>query len=404
MKGFAKAFGDEALETLRRTLTEPLPEIETLPAAEFPIIFLPRPGGGDIQATPLAPAEAYVRFGEVTEPYFRKNEEGQPPAPRGQWRRQFVADKPQNISGAVGKQRRRFFAKMPRVLDRWSAELHRYAHGGRFPLWRDDDVVDAVFAYADLLDTSAKYSNQDIRAELDRRADALIRTARDFVDETLADAKAEHPESDLPVLPSIYTVIIKRQWKHDGYDRARRVLTSDHFKTDSMLRGSAEMLFLAKKLKASRVNLLMNDFAAGLPSPLAFLGLGAAIAPALGAPRWSVGVLPILHSVDVFEGRTKAEAAPARKSGVFAPIEIPEDLIGAVSVSLFLDVPECADGHRVADAASRPKDSRRSNRKRRYRCLDRRGRWFRVQRRELRLRDDPGRAAEVLFRCDRPHQ
>jgi hypothetical protein len=110
------------------------------------------------------------------------------------------------------------------------------------------------------------------------------------------------------------------------------------------------MLFVAKGLKASRVNLLMNDFAAGLPSPLAFLGLGAAIAPALGAPRWSVGVLPILHSVDVSEGRTKAEAAPARKSGVFAPIEIPEDLVGSVRVSLLLDAPDCFDEHGVADA------------------------------------------------------
>lgn len=230
MNGFAKAFGDEALETLRCALTEPLPGVKTLPAAEFPIIFLPRPGGGDIQATPLTPAEAYVRFGEVTEAYFRKNEEDQTRAPRGQWHRQFVADKPQNISSAVGKRRRRFLATMPRVLDGWSAELHRYAHGGRFPLWRDDDVVVAVFAYADLLDASAKYSSQDIRAGLDRRADALIRAARDFVDETVADAKAEHPESDLPARPSVHTVIIKRHWKNDGKDRALRVLTSNHFK------------------------------------------------------------------------------------------------------------------------------------------------------------------------------
>jgi hypothetical protein len=230
-KGFAKAFGDEALETLRRALMEPLPEVEALPAAEFPIIFLPRPGGGDIQATPLAPAEAYVRFDEVVEPYFRKTEEGQPRVPRGQWRRQFVADKPQNISSAVGKQRRRFFARMPRVFDRWSAELHRYAHGGRFPLWRDDDVVNAVFAYADLLDANAKYSNQDIRAGLDRRADALIRAARDFVDETVADAKAEYPERDPAAPSSIVAVILGRSWPKDGYDRARRVLTSDHFKS-----------------------------------------------------------------------------------------------------------------------------------------------------------------------------
>ena len=107
MAGFSDAFGEDALDALCEALTTPLPPIKSLPAAEFPIIFLPRPGGGDLQATPIAPAEAYVRFGEVTEPFFRKQEEGEPRVPRGRWRRQFVADKPQNISSAVGKQRTR---------------------------------------------------------------------------------------------------------------------------------------------------------------------------------------------------------------------------------------------------------------------------------------------------------
>lgn len=107
-------------------------------------------------------------------------------------------------------------------------------------------------------------------------------------------------------------------------------------------------LFAVPGLHAGRVNLLMNDFAAGLPSPLAFLGLGAAIAPELGAPRWSVGVLPVLHEVQVSEGRTKPEMKP--DAGRFGPIEIVEDLVGSVRVSLLLDVPGCADEHRVAAA------------------------------------------------------
>jgi len=110
------------------------------------------------------------------------------------------------------------------------------------------------------------------------------------------------------------------------------------------------MLFLANDLQASRVNLLMNDFAGGLPSPLAFLGLGEAIGRYLGAAHWNVGVLPVLHRVDVSEGRTKAEAAPSRKSGIFAPIEIAEDLIGSVTVSLLLDIPDVSDEHRVGEA------------------------------------------------------
>src|ERR1700757_2700855 len=96
------------------------------------------------------------------------------------------------------------------------------------------------------------------------------------------------------------------------------------------------MKFLVTDLAASRVNLLMNDYASGLPSPLAFLGLGAAIAPELGAERWSVGVLPVLHEVAVSSGRTKPEMTPA--SGRFSPIEIVEDMIGTVRFSMVLDV------------------------------------------------------------------
>ncbi len=107
-------------------------------------------------------------------------------------------------------------------------------------------------------------------------------------------------------------------------------------------------MFIAHNLQASRVNLLMNDFAAGLPSPLAFLGLGAAIAPELGAERWAVRVLPILHDVQVSEGRTKPEMAP--KDGRFTPIETVEDLIGTVRVSLLLEIPGCSDEHQVSRA------------------------------------------------------
>ncbi|MCI4662388.1 MAG: hypothetical protein MRY63_11295 [Neomegalonema sp.] len=108
------------------------------------------------------------------------------------------------------------------------------------------------------------------------------------------------------------------------------------------------MILIALNLRASRVNLLMNDFAAGLPSPLAFLGLAAAMAPELGAERWSIGVLPILHHVDVSEGRTKAEAAP--KKGRFAPVEIVEDLTGSISVSVLFDIPDFDHDFKLKEA------------------------------------------------------
>lgn len=103
------------------------------------------------------------------------------------------------------------------------------------------------------------------------------------------------------------------------------------------------MLFAVRSLRASRVNLLMNDFAAGLPSPLAFLGLGAAIAPALGASRWDVAVLPVLHAVTASDGRTKPEMTAS--GGRFSPSEMPEDLHGSIHVSLLMDIPGCDSEH-----------------------------------------------------------
>jgi hypothetical protein len=97
------------------------------------------------------------------------------------------------------------------------------------------------------------------------------------------------------------------------------------------------MMFVVKNLIASRVNLLMNDFAAGLPSPLAFLGLADTVVRRAKLEPWSAGVLPILHSVSVSDGRTKPEMES--KSGIFKPIETLEDLTGTVAFSMLLDLP-----------------------------------------------------------------
>lgn len=104
------------------------------------------------------------------------------------------------------------------------------------------------------------------------------------------------------------------------------------------------MRFAIRNLRASRVNLLMNDYAAGLPSPMAFLGLAESLGRDLGVKPWMASVLPILHEVHVSEGRTKPEME--QKSGVFTPIEIVEDLVGSINVSLILDLP----AHEDADA------------------------------------------------------
>ncbi|WP_257098574.1 type I-F CRISPR-associated protein Csy2 [Pseudovibrio flavus] len=111
------------------------------------------------------------------------------------------------------------------------------------------------------------------------------------------------------------------------------------------------MIFSISGIVADRVNLLMNDYASGLPSPLAFLGLGAAIAPSIGCERWAVRVLPILHNVTASHGRTKPEAEP--KSGSFQPIELIEDTTGHVVFSLFIDAPGCERADKVTAALQR---------------------------------------------------
>lgn len=105
------------------------------------------------------------------------------------------------------------------------------------------------------------------------------------------------------------------------------------------------MMFVAHNLKASRVNLLMNDYAAGLPSPMAFLGLTESLARDLDLDHWKARVLPILHAVHVSEGRTKPEMEPKGES--FSPIETVEDMIGTVEVSLLLDLPGCDSSEAV---------------------------------------------------------
>ncbi|SFQ69127.1 CRISPR-associated protein (Cas_Csy2) [Roseivivax halotolerans] len=99
------------------------------------------------------------------------------------------------------------------------------------------------------------------------------------------------------------------------------------------------MIFVAKNIRAARVNLLMNDYAAGLPSPLSFIGLADAIIRDLGLTSWSGRALPILHRVEPSDGRTKPEME--NKSGSFSPVETMEDLVGSVDLSLILDIPEC---------------------------------------------------------------
>ncbi len=232
LESFARVFGADVLAALKSSLgVDPSP-ITRLPAAEFPIIFLPNPAGGDLQATPVSPAAAYMGMRDVTAPYFRKQEKGGPKVPRGSWSRQSVSAKMQNISGAIGGPRIRFHARFPGTLDRFSAAIHRFVAGGSFPRMQTGDIADWVLRYADLLDREAQYSNSDIRAGLDRRADRLIQEAFDFIQEVRAEAVSLDPGAGRLTVPSPDVILVRLRWpRQDDFDRARQALTSNHFRS-----------------------------------------------------------------------------------------------------------------------------------------------------------------------------
>lgn len=228
---FGRVFGEGVLEVIKNTLGKP-PPVTSLGSGEFPIVFIKSPLGGDIQVTPLAPATAYMGMKNAIAPYFQKQTADGPKVPRGKFHTQVVSSKMQNISGAIGGPRRRLLAVMPTVMAASDAELYRFARGGSFPRWRDPDVADWVMKYADLLDRHEIYNNSDTRGGLDHLADRLVRGAEAFISETMLDTAAviEEPAA-ISAPPRVDQVLLRRTWKNDTFDRARRVLSSEHFRS-----------------------------------------------------------------------------------------------------------------------------------------------------------------------------
>ena len=110
------------------------------------------------------------------------------------------------------------------------------------------------------------------------------------------------------------------------------------------------MRFVAHQIRASNVNLIMNDYTAGLPSPLSFLGLGDLLMRRLGGDPWAARVIPILHQVVPSKGRTKPEMEP--KGSIFSPVEMIENQLGYVVLSLVLDLPGVESEASVAEVLS----------------------------------------------------
>lgn len=234
LSAFAEVFGWDCLRALRSALLGGGHQITRLPdTGGFPIIFLPRPGGGDIQATPVSPAEAFTWFDNMATASFVQKDEDAAPVPRGRWIRQSISAKPQNISGMIGGSRQRFLAQMPSVMRDSDAAVLAYALGGKFPCWRDGDLKAAVLNYAARLDMD--YTNRDIRAGTDRCADQLIAGALDFI-AGVQDAareileKAGNGERALPHPPRPSALILRRRWKKGDREKAMKALTSPHFR------------------------------------------------------------------------------------------------------------------------------------------------------------------------------
>ena len=236
LAAFVQVFGDESLEALRSALSENVDITELPDSGEFPIVFIPRPGGGDLQITPVSPAAAFMGMKKVKNFYFQKAQPGKPTPPHGRrWTQQAISAKLQNISGAIGGPRVRFLATMPPSKTQMEAELYRYCQGGSFPRWREEGVADQVMRYADRLDQDDAYNNKNTRTALDHIADQLIRDALQFIADMIADAKSlaqRHgfPEEKIADVPSPAVILIRRRWTSDNdHGRARKALTSPHF-------------------------------------------------------------------------------------------------------------------------------------------------------------------------------
>jgi hypothetical protein len=234
LDAFSAMFGPDVLDAIRTALIDEHRTPLKLAAGNFPVIFVPRPGGGDLQITPVAPAQTFMGMKRVTDPYFKKKTPELPHPPRGRWHRQAISSKPQNISGAIGGPRVRFLATMPAPMRQEAAELYRYVHGGSFPRWRDEEVKVWILRYADLLDADQTFNNQDTRAALDQTADRLIRDALSFRDEIIGDAKnlssQINANTQLAAPPDAAIILIRRAWGSDtDFGRARKALTSPHF-------------------------------------------------------------------------------------------------------------------------------------------------------------------------------
>ena len=229
---FAAAFGEEALDALREAVCNPAPPITELPGGEFPIVFLPNPAGGDLQVTPISPAEAWMHMGAGMGHFFTKSVKGEPPPRRGRWSRQAVTGKMNNVSIMLGGTRRRFDAGFPDMAPASQSAIWAFARGGPLPSLRDELVSDALGEYVRLTGVADRVTSvpPPVAASLDNLADLLIRLAHGHVIDC-AHAALEIPDAVfiLPDAP-VRSLLIRRKFADEKKrNEAIAALATDHF-------------------------------------------------------------------------------------------------------------------------------------------------------------------------------
>ena len=254
LQAFAEVFGQDVLETIREALlehtdAEKKDHVTELASHEFPIVFVPRNEGGDLQITPISPVAAFGEMKDAVNALYDRKKANDLSLPPNLYVDQEISNKMQNISGAIGGSRRRITAVMPDVMERNDADFHRYANGGSFPRLRDPDIAYRVILYATKLEQDEIYNNSNTRAALDEMADKLAETALDFIDEAVMETRGIAEEfgiefSGTPKLPEPADVLYRRWWSEiklpgkaiksdDARTMARKALTSRHFKRRS---------------------------------------------------------------------------------------------------------------------------------------------------------------------------
>ena len=235
LDAFASVFGEDVLDAINTALLEKTNDVTSLASGEFPIVFVPRADGGDLQITPVSPATAFMGVKDAINALYTQKKTDGLRLPYGSFENQSISSKPQNISGAIGGPRRRIMAKMPDTMKQFDAEIYRYIRDGSFPRWRHPHVVDWVIRYADMLERDKTYNNRNTRDALDNMADHLIARALDFIDEIQAEVRfvAEAYDIEAPErkkLPDPEKILLRRWWSRNEFYKARKALTDPHFK------------------------------------------------------------------------------------------------------------------------------------------------------------------------------